>query len=150
MDERRPEILLLAGNKTAPSDLIDFFERRGCRCCAGTLSTARQLAQTHAFDFMISMIPLRQDDPFVVTLSESDCSIFYRLSVEDGCWWVPLGGKGRKSLGSPALRCAEFTPFLEKALDGLKSHEPAAGNSAQRPDREGDRASSVIAAGGGQ
>lgn len=117
----RPTILLLAENRLATSGLTDFLERQGCACSIATLSSAPDLLRSCTFDFMISTVPLRQGDPVVLMLGGSDCRIFYRIAVEDGCWWVPLDGKGRKSLGSPALRCAEFAAFLENALNDFKA-----------------------------
>jgi hypothetical protein len=149
MASARPEVLLLAESEGAVADLIDFFDRRGCHCSVGTPASARELVETRAFDFVISMFPLRQDDPFVLMLSGANSQVFYRLSVEDGCWWVPLGGAGRKSLGSPAVRSADFTDSLERALDQLKQHEQAAGKNPTEPNKE-DRESSSVAAGGGQ
>lgn len=117
----RPRILLLAENRVATSGLTDFLDRHGCAWSVATLSSAPDLLRSRTFDFMISMGPLRQEDPVVLLLAGTDCRIFYRISVEDGCWWVPLDGKGRKSLGSPALRCSEFAVFLEEALHDLKA-----------------------------
>lgn len=121
MVSRRPTILLLAENRFAASELNDFLERKGCACSTATLSSALDLLRSRTFDFMISTVPLRQADPVVVMLGGTDCRIFYRMAVEDGCWWVPLDGKVRKSLGSPALRCAEFAEFLENGLNDLKA-----------------------------
>jgi hypothetical protein len=116
-----PKILLLAQNRAAGLDLIDFFESHGCECSVATLSVAPDLLQSLTFDLMISLFPLRQDDPVVSMLSGTDCRIFYRISVEDGSWWVPLDGKGRKSLGKPALRPAEFAIFLKRFLTEWKA-----------------------------
>lgn len=147
MASTRPEILFLTENEAAVSDLLEFFDRHRCHCTVGTLSSADDLVQSHAFQFVVSMIPLRQEDPFVLSLSGTDTRIFYRLSVEDGCWWVPLDGEGRKSLGGPALRSGDFTDYLEKALEQLKAHEQAAGNHAAEQDKP-DRDSIRVAAGG--
>lgn len=147
MASTRPEILFLTENEAAVSDLLDFFDRHGCHCTVGTLSTAAELVHSHAFQFVVSVIPLRQEDPFVLSLSGTDTRIFYRLSVEDGCWWVPLDGEVRKSLGGPALRSGDFTDYLEKALEQLKAHEPAAENHAAEQNKP-DRGSVRVAAGG--
>jgi hypothetical protein len=117
-----PKILLLAQNRAAGLDLIDFFESHGCECSVATLSSAPDLLQSLAFDLLISMFPLRQDDPVVSMLNGTACRIFYRISVEDGSWWVPLGdGQTRKILGKPALRPAEFAIFLKRFLAEWKA-----------------------------
>lgn len=153
MASENPEVLLLTEHEGTVSDLLQFFDRHGCHCSVGTLSTAHDLVQSHPFHFVVSMIPLRQEDPFVLLLGGTDTKIFYRLSVEDGCWWVPLDGQRRKSLGSPALRSVDFTDFLEKALEQLTHGEhaadpeqAAADNSDER--QKQDQESFGVAAGG--
>jgi len=68
-----------------------------------------------AFDLMIGTIPLRQSDPVVLGLSGMKCRIFYRLPMEDSCWWVPLDGGTPKCLGQPALRDSEFATLCDAA-----------------------------------
>jgi hypothetical protein len=88
------------------------------------------LAQ-RGFDFVLSTIPLGQSDPLVLLLENSDCAVFYSCPVEDGCWWVPLTGRGRKCLGAPALRPSEFATAIDRAIEEIQSRKVAAARSGK-------------------
>lgn len=150
MNEPRAEILLLAENALAVSGLFEFVRQCGFDCRIATPATARELLQSHAFVFVISMFPLAQQHPLVLLLAGTDCTIFYRLAVEDDCWWVPLEGKNRKELGRPALRAAEFTEFLQQAADQARLRRPGANPADPAPAVERGDGPAALTAGGGQ
>lgn len=150
MNEPRAEILLLAENALAVSAMFEFIRQCGFDCAIATPATAGELLQSHAFTFVISMFPLAQQHPLVLLLAGTDCTIFYRLPVEDDCWWVPLEGKNRKELGRPALRAAEFTRFLQQAADQAGCRGLGANPADVTPAVERDDGSAAHAAGGGQ
>jgi hypothetical protein len=49
---------------------------------------------------LLRQIPVGPSNPLALLLENSECAVFYSCPVEDGCWWVPLTGPGRKCLGA--------------------------------------------------
>lgn len=117
------EVLLLANSKLATSTLAHFLEKHGCLCLFATPETGAEVLKSHAFDLVLSSLPLKQSDSLVRALKHSRCRIFYRFPVEDGHWWVPLDGQSAKCIGREALRSSEFRPAITGILQDLRQQD---------------------------
>jgi hypothetical protein len=126
MPSRKVEVLLLTGSESGISSLQGFLEQRGCHCSVVPHAKALDLPELTSFDLILSTTPLKQMEPLVRKLNGARCKIFYEFAVEDGCWWVPLDGETRKSLGGPALRNNEFAEFLDRSLKEIQKAEDGA------------------------
>lgn len=121
------EVLLLGESEGGTSHLLRLMEKRGCHCSFATSAEASRVLAEHGFDLVLSTIPLGQSHPLVLLLENSDCAVFYSCPVEDGCWWVPLTGHGRKCLGAPALRPSEFATAIDRAIEEIRSQPRTSG-----------------------
>lgn len=119
------EVLLLGESEGGTSHLLGAMQKRGCHCSFATSGEAARILEQHGFDFVLSTIRLEQSDPLMLLLGNSDCAVFYSCPVEDGCWWVPLTGHGRKCLGAAALRSTEFVAVLNHAIEEIESRNAA-------------------------
>jgi len=131
MPRSRVEVLLLSGSESAASSLVKFLEERGCRCSVVSPARALDSPELFSFDLILSAMPLKQNDPLVLNLAEARCRVFYQLAVEDGCWWVPLGGAHEKHLGAPAVPCRNFAAFLEGVLREIESESASSGRQSR-------------------
>ena len=117
------EVLLLGESEGGTSHLLRLMEKRGCHCSFATSGEASRVLAERGFDLVLSTIPLGQSHPLVLLLENSDCAVFYSCPVEDGCWWVPLTGRGRKCLGAPAIRPSEFATAIDHAIEEIESRK---------------------------
>lgn len=110
-------VLLVGESAKGSSFLSQQLERHGCHCWfARSIQEALSLVDLHEFHLVLSTSPLQQTNPILPLLRHSDCSVFYSLPVEDGCWWLPLVRNGSKCLGAPALRPSEFIGLLDEIV----------------------------------
>ena len=79
------------------------------------------LFQKYEFRLILSMNSVQKALRMIFLLRTSDCSAFYALPVEHGCWWLPLMKDGEKCLGAPALRPPEFAKVLDQTLKKIRS-----------------------------
>lgn len=113
-------VLLIGENWKKVSIVVRKLERNGFRCqFAASYSQARSLAVTGAIELVLTTIPPRGHaiSSLAATLEGTHASLFYALSVEDGCWWLPALRNGSRCLGDPALRPAEFTRLLDEVIE---------------------------------
>jgi hypothetical protein len=115
------EVLLLAETEIEVAELGRFLQQRGCRCSFASVASAAASLVDHAFDLILCSVPLTQTHPLVLSLTGADCKFFYRFPVEDGCWWIPLDGKDKKTIGFPAVHSSQFAARLESILTELRS-----------------------------
>lgn len=114
------KVLLLTESPIGLCHLELYLERMGCHCWhAQTPEQALELFERHGFDLILSARPVLHTNALPVRLGNSNCSMFYRLSVEDGSWWLPLVDRGRDCLGTPALRSGQFLGALDRAIGGV-------------------------------
>jgi Ala-tRNA(Pro) deacylase len=125
------EVLLLGESEGGTSHLLRLMQKRGCHCSFATSGEAPRMLAQHGFDLVLSTIPLGQSHPLVLLLENSDCAVFYSCPVEDGCWWVPLTGHGRKCLGAPAIRPKEFGTAIDRAIEEIESRRITAAKERQ-------------------
>ncbi|HEV2386096.1 MAG TPA: hypothetical protein VGS20_02465 [Candidatus Acidoferrales bacterium] len=111
------KVLLLSSNPDNSLALRFYLEERGCQCWhARTTEQALELFHLHGFHLILSAHPVPQTDPLLDRLGGSDCTMFYRMAVEDGSWWLPFVLHGRNCLGAPALHPNQFLEVLDLAV----------------------------------
>ena len=124
------KVLLLGESANGSFYLLRRLEQCGCDCSFATSAEeAIALFDRHAFQLILSTLPLHDIDPLLDLLGESDCTVFFTCPVEDGCWWVPLVRHGQKCLGTPALLPSEFVALLP----GLVKEIAAGGSAVSNP-----------------
>lgn len=124
MNRAYAKVLLLSLTTNGSYSLRQFLEDRGCHCSsARTTKEALELFERSSFDFVLSTYPLDNASSLFSHLHGSSCSLFCRLPVEDGSWWLPVFRHGRHCLGSAALRPSQFMDALEGAIGGIAARE---------------------------
>jgi hypothetical protein len=132
------KVLVIGETRHGSSYLRGQLESRGCRCWfAESSAESIALYTLHSFHLILSTVPLHLRDPLLDRLSGSDCAVFCSFPVEDSCWWIPVVYRGRKCLGTPALRPSEFLGELGKIVKNIQRElrvaVPAAEPQAIRP-----------------
>jgi hypothetical protein len=124
MDAKKIKVLLIRKSQNAYSPLIDSLARNGCEC---RLATSNQevgvLLDNHGFDLVLGPIRLNSDSlyPLIGRLDGSRATLFFSLTVEDGCWWLPALRRGLNCFGAPAYRPGEFVTVLDKTMEEIRS-----------------------------
>lgn len=114
-------VLLLGEHVTASLHLVWHLEERGCRCSlARSAEEGAALFQKCEFRLVLGMNSVQQTSRLISLLSMSNCSAFYALPVEQGCWWLPLMKGGQRCLVAAALRPREFTIILDETLKEIR------------------------------
>ncbi|MGH9679454.1 MAG: hypothetical protein ACRD4Y_05855 [Candidatus Acidiferrales bacterium] len=109
------------------------LEGRGCTCkFASSYQEAVAMYCYHDFDLVLSPTKVRERStfPLLSLLERSRTTLFYYLSVERGCWWLPALHLGRKCLGSYAMRPSEFIASLDVLVDEIRAGSQASAKSA--------------------
>lgn len=119
-----PKVLLI-GRKPGDSSLEGRLRKRGCQCrFASSYDEASALLMSQGFQLVLSPTTLRNTTMFglMKLLDGSDTTLCYWQAVEKGCWWLPAVERGKRCLGTSALRSEEFATALDKIIDGLSSN----------------------------
>lgn len=134
------KVLVIGETDHGSSYLRGQLESRGCSCWfAQSSAESVALFEIHSFHLILSTTPLLLRDPLLERLSGSDCAVFCSFPVEDSCWWIPVIYRGRKCLGTPALRPSEFLGELGKMVKKIQREieisvaAPPAPSHAARP-----------------
>lgn len=115
------KVLVIGETRHGSSYLLGQLESRGCRCWfAQSSRESMDLFALHSFNLILSTVPLHLRDPLLDKLSGSDCAVYCSFPVEDSCWWIPVVHRGRKCLGTPALRPSEFLGELGKMVKKIQ------------------------------
>lgn len=120
---KAPKVLLVGENHHASSRLAKYFQNRGFHCeFASSCQEVLSLVGIRDFDLVLSPIRLRSSSLyFLVDLFEgSEVTLFYFQTVENGCWWLPAMRRGKRCLGSSALRPSDFVPVLDAAIGEVR------------------------------
>ena len=132
MNQTVVQVLLVGKNARASSHLLWHLEERGCHCSlASSAEEGGALFQRGKFRLILGMNSPRQITRLVPLLGSPNCSAFYALMVEHGCWWLPVVKSGQMCLGAPALRPREFTSVLEQTLNEIRNHHGPAPKGLQ-------------------
>jgi hypothetical protein len=123
MEAQKVDVLLIRKGQTGHSPLSNRLARRGCRC---RFATSHQqvdaVLAAHHCDLVLGPIRLHGDSlyPLIEQLRGSTSTLFYFLSVEDGCWWLPAVWLGANCFGSPAIHNSEFGTVLDQTIDAIR------------------------------
>jgi DNA-binding NtrC family response regulator len=111
------DVLLVGQSFQTPHGLTERLQRWGFRChFAGNMRTARELLGSMRVDVVLSDMHLADGTGITLLgiLAGLAVTAFLCLPVETSCFWLPAIDAGKKCLGSPALRPAEFARALEE------------------------------------
>jgi hypothetical protein len=98
------DVLLVGQSFQTPHGLTEWLQRWGFRChFARNTRTAREMLRATRVDVVLLGI-----------LAGLAVTAFLCWPVETSCFWLPAIDAGKKCLGSPALRPAEFAHALEE------------------------------------
>ena len=135
MAEMPFNVLLLGESEAGWASLHKQLQKRGCRCqFAHSPKEALATGGPHAFDLILSTMPVARIEPFVAELGDAQSNVFYCHPVEDGCWWLPVVRHGRQCFGAPGVRGGEFLAILDQMIRDGSSPTPTAPSSSTEPD----------------
>jgi hypothetical protein len=110
-------MLLVGQSFQTRHGLTERLARWGFRChFGGNMRAARETLREVRVDVVLSDMRLPDGTGLALLgiLAGLAVTAFLCLPVETSCFWLPALDAGKKCLGSPALRPAEFAHALEK------------------------------------
>ena len=116
------DVLLVGRSFQSPNRLTNRLRRWGFRChFAGNMRTARELLGSIRVDVVLSDMHLSDGTGVALlgVLAGLAVTAFLCLPVETSCFWLPAIDAGKKCLGLPALRPAEFAKALDEMVRSL-------------------------------
>ena len=120
MDSKEIKVLLVGETaKSSFFQLLEWLDNRGCQChFASSCRDACTLISQTAFDVVISQyeLPDRTAFPLLDRLMGSTTSLFFSMTVENGCLWLPMLVRGKEWDGAHGLRPREFMAALGNTL----------------------------------
>jgi hypothetical protein len=122
MDETRKANVFLIGE--SPCLFFSLcrspLEKAGCQChCAESHREMGKLLSHVKPDIVLSLNAQHGLSEIVALLAGSRVSMFHRLPVEEGCWWLPVLRNGDNCLGAAAFRPSEFTFVLSEIVKSI-------------------------------
>jgi len=118
------QVLLVADGPQVFSLSQRQLESKGCRCdFAKSQRVLGELLNEKQFDIVLTVHRLEgsSTDWLGAALSGSRTTLFYALSVEVGCWWVPVLRIGTDCFGAPAMRPREFSDVLNEIVHEIRT-----------------------------
>jgi len=70
-------------------------------------------------DIVLSLNAHQSLSELIAVLASSHVSMFHRVPVEEGCWWLPVLRNGHNYLGAAAFRESEFTCVFGEIVKGI-------------------------------
>lgn len=119
MPGQRVNVLLVGEGLRTATTLHKHLERHACDLrMARSYTEAAALLRNGKYDLVLSEFILSDGTAFrlMPLLRETDTSMFFSNTVEDGCWWMNAIRKGQERLDEPGMRPGEFKRLLEKIL----------------------------------
>jgi hypothetical protein len=110
------DVLLVGQSFQTPNGLTSRLRGFGFRCYfAGNLRVARELLSKTRVDVVLSDMRLPDGTGVALlgVLAGLAVTVYLCFPVESSCFWLPAVDAGKKCLGLPALRPAEFANALE-------------------------------------
>ena len=110
-------MLLVGQSFQTRHGLTERLARWGFRChFAGNMRATREMLRAVRVDVVLSDMHLPDGTGIALLglLAGLAVTAFLCLPVETSCFWLPALDAGKKCLGSPALRPAEFARTLEE------------------------------------
>jgi hypothetical protein len=126
VDEARKVNVLLIGESPC---LFSFcrspLEKAGCQCHFAESHREISKLLGHAKpDIVLSLNAQPNLSGIVALLAGSRVSMFHRLPVEQGCWWLPVLRNGESCLGTAACRPNEFACVLTEIVKSIIKDVP--------------------------
>jgi DNA-binding NtrC family response regulator len=115
-------MLLVGQSFQTRHGLTERLARWGFRChFAGNMQATREMLRAVRVDVVLSDMHLSDGTGIALLgiLAGLAVTAFLCLPVETSCFWLPAIDAGKKCLGSPALRPAEFAHALEEMARAL-------------------------------
>jgi hypothetical protein len=129
-----PQVLLLRNDPAGSSALVDRLQQFGCECRVASFREGVALLGKQHFHVVLSEFRVSESNThrLISQLTGSAASLFFRLEVEDGCWWLPAVVTGQDCWGAPAIRPKDFHPALKELLRQMTSgaHQNSTQDSA--------------------
>ena len=116
------DVLLVGRSFQTPNRLTNRLRRWGFRChFAGNMRAARELLSSIRVDVVLSDMHLPDGTgvALLAILTGLAVTTFLCFPVETSCYWLPAIDAGKKCLGLPALRPAEFAKAMEEMARSL-------------------------------
>jgi hypothetical protein len=116
------DVLLVGQSFQSPNRLTNRLRRWGFRChFAGNMRAARELLRSVRVDVVLSDMRLSDGTGIALLgiLAGLAVTAFLCFPLETSCFWLPAVDAGKKCLGLPALRPAEFAKALEEMARSL-------------------------------
>ncbi len=130
MDEVRVvNVLLIGESRYSFSFCLSPLAKVGCEChFAESRQEVVLILGCTKLDIVLSLNTQQTLADLMALLAGWCSSMFYRLPVEEGCWWLPVLRNGESCLGAAAFRSNEFTRVLAEIVK-----EMTADAAARRP-----------------
>lgn len=128
-----PKVKVLIIGVNSDSFLFDraSFEEARCECyfADSPEEIARVFMHTRV-DIVLGLNALQGLSLPMALLASSRVSMFSRVPVEEGCWWLPVFRNGENCLGAAALRPREFSKAFRQMLEGIITGAKTTGGEA--------------------
>ena len=130
-EARKVNVLLIGESPLLFSFCLSPLEKAGCQC--QFVESHREMDTLLSYtelDIVLSLNARHGLSEIVALLADSRVSMFHRVPVEEGCWWVPVLRNGHNCLGAAAFRPNEFTSVFAGIVKGIinKRHVKSALN----------------------
>ncbi len=129
-EARKVNVLLIGESPRLFSFCRSPLEKAGCEChfAASHQEMGKLLSHTE-LDIVLSLNAHQSLSELIAVLAGSRVSMFHRVPVEEGCWWLPVLRNGHNCLGAAAFRPSEFTCIFSEIvksiiIDGTLSRLP--------------------------
>jgi len=119
-ETRKPNVLLIGESPYLLSLWRPPLAKAGCQChfAESHQETAKLLTHTE-LDIVLSLNGQHSLSKIVALLAGSHVSMFHRVPVEEGCWWLPVLRNGHNCLGAAAFRPNEFTCVFSEIVKSI-------------------------------
>lgn len=124
METGMRKALLVDDQASKSSLLVKQLNKLGFSCVfAHSFEEAKAKLSGENFDIVLSRLSIDGGNAYELRplLVGRPTSLFYSLSVQQGCWWIPGVRSGTECMGEPALRPEDFF----KSLVPATAHLPA-------------------------
>ncbi len=119
-ETRKPNVLLIGESPYLLSLWRPPLAKAGCQChFAESHQEMGKLLRHTELDIVLSLNGQHGLSKIVALLAGSRVSMFHRVPVEEGCWWLPVLRNGHNCLGAAAFRPNEFTCVFSEIVKGI-------------------------------
>jgi hypothetical protein len=117
---RKVNVLLIGQSPHVFSFCRFPLEKAGCQCYFAESHQEMSKVFRHTrVDIVFSLNAQQNLSELTAQLAGSCVTVFHRLPVEEGCWWLPVLRNGKHCLGTPAFRPSEFTCVFAEVVKSI-------------------------------